>query len=339
MMSNRVLIVAELSANHGGDIKIAKETIKAAKLAGADAIKIQTYTADTLTIDSNKEYFLIDSGTIWDGRKLYDLYKEAYMPWEWTGILKDYSDEIGIEFFSTPFDKSAVDYLKKYDLPYYKIASFEITDIPLIRYIAKQGKPLIISTGIGTLAEIEDAVNACRLEGNNDIYLLKCTSQYPAEVKDANLNTMLDLKRRFNVEVGVSDHSEGWIVPVAAAALGAKIIEKHFILDKSIGGADASFSMEPDEFKNMVNLIREVELSLGEISYELTDKKISSRKFARSLFIVEDVRQGQVVDEKNVRSIRPGMGLEPKNYDLVLGMKFKSNFEKGTPLQMKMLEE
>lgn len=335
---NKVFIIAELSANHNQDFDIAIKTIKAAKESGANAIKLQTYTADTITIDSDREYFQIKQGTIWDGDTLHKLYQKAYTPWEWQPKLKEYAEELGLICFSSPFDKTAVDFLEEMKVPAYKIASFEITDIPLIEYTASKGKPVIISTGIATLSDIEEAVNACRRVGNNDIALLKCTSSYPAPIEDANLLTIPHLKETFNVVPGLSDHTMGHSVAIAAVALGAKIIEKHFILDRKIGGPDSSFSMEPAEFKQMVNAIRDVEKALGKINYELTPKVEKSRVFARSLFIVKDVKEGEEITEENVRSIRPGYGLHPKYYKEILGKKFRKNFEKGTPLEWGQFE-
>jgi len=337
-IDEKVFIIAELSANHNQDFEIAVKTIKAAKQVGADAIKLQTYTADTITIDCNNEYFQIKSGTLWDGRSLYDLYKEAYTPWEWQPKLKQIAEEEGLICFSSPFDKTAVDFLEKMDVPAYKVASFEITDIPLIEYIASKGKPVIISTGIATLADIEEAVNACRRVGNNDIALLKCTSSYPAPIDEANLRTIPNLRDTFKVIPGLSDHTMGSDVAIAAVALGAKIIEKHIILDRKLGGPDAAFSMEPEEFKQMVISIRNVEKALGIINYQLSPKVEKSRIFARSLFIVRDVKAGENLTEENVRSIRPGNGLHPKYYNLILGKKFRKSAEKGTSLDWGMFE-
>lgn len=332
-LSGGVLIVAEISANHGSDINIAIETIKAAKNAGANAIKIQTYTADTLTIDCNKEYFKIQSGTIWDGKNLYKLYEEAYTPWEWTSSLKKICDELGLLFFSTPFDNTAVDFLEEYDVPFYKIASFELTDIPLIKYVASKNKPIIMSVGISDFNDIDLAVATCRSVGNNDIILLQCTSQYPAKLEDSNLLTMVDMKTKFECEIGLSDHTEGSAVAQTAVALGAKLIEKHFILDRSIGGPDASFSMEPSDFAEMVRQIRMTQQIMGKIDYSLTDKKLSSRKFSRSLFIVEDVKKGDRITLSNIRSIRPGDGIHTKYLDEILGKTFNDDYERGEPLQ------
>jgi len=328
----KVFIIAELSANHGHDINIVKKSMKAAKESGADAIKIQTYTADTLTIDSNKEYFQLDSGTIWDGRTLYDLYSEGTLPWEWHEELMKYAVELDLIFFSTPFDNSAVDFLEDLNVPVYKIASFEAMDIPLVEYTASKGKPMIISTGVSTLSDIEEAVAACKRVGNENIVLLKTTSSYPAKVEDANLNTIPNLKETFDVEVGLSDHTMGITVPVLSVALGARVIEKHFILDKTIGGPDASFSLTPTEFSEMVQSVREAEKALGKVDYSMSEGKKNNRLISRSLFIVEDVRTGETLTEKNVRSIRPGHGLEPRYYNDVIGKKATQDLERGTPL-------
>lgn len=331
-------IIAELSANHGHDINIAKETIKAAKKAGADAIKIQTYTADTLTIDCDNEYFKLSSGTIWDGRTLYDLYSEASTPWEWQEELMEYAKELGLIFFSTPFDKTAVDFLEKLNVPAYKIASFEITDIPLIEYTASKGKPMIISTGIASLSDIEEAVETCKRRGNNQIVLLKCTSSYPAKIEDANLSTIPNMKQTFGVEVGLSDHTLGITVPVVSIALGAKVIEKHFILDKSIGGPDASFSLEPSEFRQMVDAVRDAEKALGKVDYSMTEKKQNGRLLGRSLFVVKDMKAGEFFTEENVRSIRPGYGMHPKFLKEVLGKVAKQDIGRGTPMEWDLIE-
>lgn len=337
-LSNHVLIIAELSANHNQDFMIAKKTIMIAKEAGADGIKIQTYTPDTMTIDCNNNYFTLNSGTIWDGKTYYDLYQEAYTPWEWHGELKEYAESLGLLFFSTPFDKTAVDYLEVLQVPMYKIASFEIMDIPLIEYAAAKGKPMIISTGIATLSEIEDAVEACRKVGNDQIMLLKCTSSYPARIEDANLKTMVNMKETFGVEVGLSDHTMGMTVPIIATSLGARMIEKHFILDRSIGGPDATFSMEPEEFKQMVIAVREAENAIGKVDYTLNEGKKNNRIIGRSLFIVEDIKKGEILTENKFRSIRPSNGLSPKYYDEVLGKKVTRDLKRGTPLEWKHIE-
>jgi pseudaminic acid synthase len=323
-----VFIIAELSANHNGSIETAIQTIKAAKRAGADCIKLQTYTAETLTINSNKDDFKI-KGTIWDGKNYYQLYKDAYTPWEWHEQLFKTAEEEGLVCFSSPFDKSAVDFLEKLNTPAYKIASFEITDIPLIEYVASKGKPIIISTGIAEIEDIELAVNACRKVGNNQIALLKCTSSYPAPIEEANMSMVRDLATRFNVISGLSDHTIGSTVPIVATALGAKIIEKHFILDRSIGGPDASFSMNEKEFTDMVKSVREAELAIGVIDYKLTDKQIKGKDFSRSLYFVENIKSGEVITEYNVRSIRPGFGLHPKYLKLIMGRPVRTNVYKG----------
>jgi len=334
----QVFIIAELSANHGQNIEVAIETVRAAKRAGADAIKLQTYTAETMTIDCNNKYFKdVLNGSIWEGRSLYDLYKEAYTPWEWHKELFRVAKEEGLLCFSTPFDNTAVDFLEQFNPPAYKIASFEIQDIPLIEYTASKGRPMIMSTGIAELEDIELAVQTCRDAGNNDITLLKCTSSYPAPIEEANLATIPDLKERFGVEVGLSDHTLGIVAPVVAVTLGARVIEKHFILNKSIGGPDASFSLDEKEFTEMVAAVRQAEKAVGQVSYELTEKVKASRKFARSLFAVKDIKAGEIFTEKNVRSIRPGYGLHPKYLKEILGKVAKEDLEKGTPLNSNYL--
>lgn len=332
--NNSVFIIAELSANHNGSLKKAIESIKIIKNTGADAVKLQTYTADTITIDSKKDDFKI-KGTIWEERYLYDLYKEAYTPWEWHEELFRVAREEGLKCFSTPFDKTAVDLLESLDNPFYKIASFEITDIPLIEYAASKGKPMIISTGIATDKDIQLAVDTCRVVGNNDITLLKCTSSYPAPIEEANLLMIPDLAKRFGVKSGLSDHTMGSIAPIVATTLGATLIEKHFIIDRSIGGPDSSFSMNESEFTEMVKAVREVEKSLGKIDYSLTNTQNNSRVFSRSLYVVEDIKAGEVISEKNVRSIRPGFGLHPKYLSQIIGKKVKTDIEKGERLLFK----
>ena len=335
---NKVFIVAELSANHNHNYDLAVQSIKAIKDCGADAVKVQTYTADTLTIDSDRDYFKIQQGTIWDGATLYQLYQTAYTPWEWQPKLKLLSEDMGLIFFSTPFDKSSVDFLENINVPAYKIASFEIVDIPLIEYTASKGKPIIISTGIATEEEIKDAVEACRRSGNDQIALLKCTSEYPAKIEDANLKMIPLLASNFNVIAGLSDHTLSTTVPIAAAAMGARIIEKHFILDKKIGGPDSSFSLEPSEFKKMVDEIRQVEKALGRVDFELSDKTKKNRTFARSLFAVMDIAAGELFTENNIRSIRPSNGLSPKYLKDILGKRALANIEKGTPLNWSLIE-
>jgi pseudaminic acid synthase len=332
-------IVAELSGNHLQDFDLAVRTIKAMKEAGADAVKLQTYTPDTITIDSNAKPFLLKGGTIWDGRTLYDLYREAYTPWEWQPKLKELAYELGLEFFSTPFDRTAVDFLETMNVPVYKVASPEITDIPLIEYIALKEKPVIISTGVAMLCDIQEAINACRRVGNSQIILLKCTSAYPTPIEDVNLRTIPNLRETFRVVVGLSDHTLGISVPIASIALGAKIIEKHFVLDKKLGGPDATFSLEPNEFGEMVKAVREAEKALGEVTYELTESMKNSRQYARSLFITEDMIEGDIFTEKNVRSIRPGQGLEPKHIFHILGKRITRNAKRGTPLNWNMITQ
>ena len=338
MNTQKCFIIAELSANHGGDINIAKETVRAAKRAGADAIKLETYTADTITLDVKSDLFKISQGTSWDGQYLHDLYKTASLPWEWHKELFQLAKEEGLVCFSSPFDISAVDFLETLEAPIYKIASFEITDIPLIKYVASKQKPVIISTGIATIEDIELAIKTCKAQGNNDITILKCTSAYPAEPEDANLLTIPDIVNRFKVKSGLSDHTLGTEAPVVAVALVATVIEKHFILDKSIGGADAHFSLDEQEFTQMVNAVRLAEKMMGKVDYEMTKKKKSSREFSRSLFIAEDVRAGQTLSEKNIKSVRPSFGLHPKYYDEVLGKTFLEDYKKGTPLSLELIK-
>ena len=330
MNYNRVFIVAELSANHNGSKDVALKTIRAAKRAGADAVKFQTYTADTITLDCQNEDFKIKQGTLWDGRYLYDLYQEAYTPWEWHRELYDVAKAEGLICFSSPFDKSAVDFLESLGNPIYKIASFEITDVDLIAYAARKGKPMVISTGIATEEDIRLAVDTCRSAGNNDITLLQCTSSYPAPIEEANLCMIADLANRFKVKVGLSDHTLGSIAGITAVSLGACMIEKHFILDRSIGGPDAFFSMNELEFSQMVKDIRTVESAIGQVNYEPTDKMKAGRAFSRSLYVAENMKKGEVITEINVRSVRPGYGLHPKYLPEILGKKVNRDIEKGT---------
>ncbi|ELR70590.1 N-acetylneuraminate synthase [Fulvivirga imtechensis AK7] len=330
--SSRVFIIAELSANHNGKLENAIETIKAAKRTGADAIKLQTYTPDTITIDSRNDDFRLKQGTIWDGKYLYDLYQEAYTPWEWHPELFRVAREEGLICFSSPFDPTAVDLLESLHAPAYKIASFEITDIPLIEYVASKGKPVIISTGIAEEGDINLALDACKRKDNDQIVLLKCTSSYPAPVEEANLAMIPDFRQRFGVISGLSDHTMGITVPVVATVLGAKVIEKHFILDRSIGGPDASFSLDEVEFKAMVKAVREAEASIGHVDYTLTEKQTKGRDFSRSLYVVKDLKEGEVITQEHVRSIRPGFGMHPKYLPSVLGKKAKKDIEKGTRL-------
>tara|TARA_Y100000385_G_scaffold290178_1_gene362265 strand:+ start:111 stop:1139 length:1029 start_codon:yes stop_codon:yes gene_type:complete len=334
-IKSKVFIIAELSANHNGSIETALETVRAAKRAGADAIKLQTYTAETMTIDCKNDFFMIKQDTAWDGEYLFDLYKRAYTPWEWHQEIYNLAKEEGLICFSSPFDNSAVDFLEELNSPIYKIASFEITDIPLIEYSASKGKPMIISTGIAEVKDIELAIDTCRKVGNNDVTILKCTSAYPADPKDANLLTIPDIKSKFGVKVGLSDHTMGIEGPVVAVALGATVIEKHFILDKNIGGPDAHFSLDEKEFTKMVISVRKAEEMIGKVDYEMTEKKKKSRQFSRSLFVVEDVKKGDVLTKENVRSIRPGFGLHPKYLSEIIGKEFNQDIDKGTPLSSK----
>lgn len=334
---SKTFIVAELSANHGHKLDVALESVRAAKEAGADAVKIQTYTADTITLNCDADDFKVKGGTLWDGRTLYDLYQEAYTPWEWHQAIFDEAKKCGLVCFSTPFDKTAVDFLEDLGNPIMKIASFEITDIPLIEYAAKKGKPMVISTGIAMPEDIELAVQTCRKAGNFDITLLKCTSSYPAPIKDANLMTMVDMKQRYGVKVGLSDHTMGYDVAVAAVALGATLVEKHFILDRSIGGPDAAFSMEIGEFAAMVKSIRNVEKALGNVVYSTDPSKIKGREFCRSLYVAEDVKAGDIITEHNVRSVRPGYGLHPKYLPEVLGKKLVKDCQMGERFSLDMV--
>lgn len=335
---NKAMIVAELSANHNGNKQIAIDTIRAAKRAGADAIKLQTYTADTITLDCSADDFKIKQGTIWDGKYLHGLYKEAYTPWEWHEELFHVAKEEGLVCFSSPFDKTAIDFLESLGNPIYKIASFEITDIPLIEYAASKMKPMVISTGIATEEDIRLAVETCRSVGNNDITLLKCTSSYPAPIEEANLCMIKDLAERYKVKSGLSDHTLGSVSAVVAVTQGATMIEKHFIIDRSIGGPDASFSMNEREFSQMVKDVRMAEMALGSVSYELTDKQKSGREFCRSLYVSEDMKSGDVITERNVRSVRPGFGLHPKYLKNILGKKVNRDLEKGTRFAMDFVE-
>ena len=336
--NNRVFIIAELSANHNGSIDTAIATIKAAKRAGADCIKLQTYTADTITLNTNKPDFQI-KGTIWDGKNLHELYREAYTPWEWHEQLFKVAEEEGLVVFSSPFDFSSVDFLENLNVPAYKIASFEITDIPLIEYVASKGKPVIISTGIATMEDIQMAVESCRKMGNENIALLKCTSSYPAPIEEANMIMIADMSKRFGVITGLSDHTMDSTVPVVAAALGAKIIEKHFILDRSIGGPDASFSMNEQEFTEMVKAIREAEKAIGVVDYQLTDKQIQGRNFCRSLYVSENLTVGDKITKSNIRSVRPGFGLHPKHFYKILGKKVNKSLSFGDRLSLEDIED
>ena len=330
---NSTFIIAELSANHNHDFEVAAESIKAAKDIGVDAIKLQTYTPDTITLDCSNKYFKIQHDTIWDGKTLYELYKEAYTPWEWQPKLKKLADEIGLICFSSPFDYTSVDFLENIKMPAYKIASCEITDIPLIRYIASKHKPIIISTGIARLEDIDEALLACKKEGNSQVILLKCTSEYPAPVSEANLKTIPDLSKRFDIMTGLSDHTMGVAVSIAAVVLGAKVIEKHFILNKEIGGPDAAFSLDKKEFKSMVDGIRTAEKAIGSVQYDFSERTNKSRTFCRSLFVTQDIKVGSQFTNQNIRSIRPGYGLPPKYLSDVIGKTSKFDLKRGTPLK------
>ncbi|RZV13148.1 pseudaminic acid synthase [Aliarcobacter butzleri] len=327
LQKDGTFIIAELSANHNGSLQTALDSIKAAKECGANAIKLQTYTADTLTLNSRNEDFMISGGTLWDGRNLYELYQEAYTPWEWHKELFHYARSLDIDIFSTPFDKTAVDFLETLNPSAYKIASFEITDYELVRYTASKQKPIIISTGIATIDEIQDVVNICKSVGNENIILLKCTSEYPAPLNEANLKTISNMKETFGVEVGFSDHTLGVVAPVVAVTLGAKVIEKHFIIDKSIGGADCGFSMDKKEFKQMVEAIRDAEKLIGVVDYSLNEKRKKQRRFARSLYISSDIKKGELFTLENIKSVRPFYGLHPKYLNDILGKVAKKDYK------------
>ena len=331
-------IIAEVSANHLQSFDKAVEIIKAAKKAGADAVKLQTYTPDTITLDCDNEYFQITQGTIWDGTTLHKLYQEAYTPWEWQPKLKQIAEEEGLICFSSPFDYTSVDFLEEMNVPAYKIASFEITDIPLIEYVASKGKPIIMSTGIATLGDIEEALATCKRMGNQQVALLKCTSAYPSPLEDINLRVIPNMKDTFGTIVGLSDHSLEHTVAVGAVALGAKIIEKHMTLNRAEGGPDAAFSMEPDEFKEMVDSIRALEKALGQVTYELTDKQKNSKEHARSLFVVKDIKKGESFTKDHVKSIRPGFGLATKYIGKVIGKRARYDIKKGTPVDWSLIE-
>lgn len=334
----RTFIVAELSANHGHKLEVALESVRAAKEAGADAIKIQTYTADTLTLNCDKPDFRLGKG-LWEGEIYYTLYQKAFTPWEWHQAIYDEAKKQGLVCFSTPFDKTAVDFLEELGNPIMKIASFEITDVGLLEYAAKKGRPMVISTGIATPDDIELAIKTCKDAGNNDITLLKCTSAYPAPIEAANLMTMVDMKQRYGVKVGLSDHTMGYDVAVAAVALGATLVEKHFIMDRSIGGPDAAFSMEKDEFAAMVKAIRNVEKALGEVVYPTDPNKIKGREFSRSLYVAKDIKAGEKFTEENVRSVRPGFGLHPKYLPDVLGETAARDLEMGERFSIDMIKK
>lgn len=332
---NPSYIIAEMSANHAGSIEHAKEIIHAAKESGADCVKIQTYTADTITMDCHNKYFHIDNGT-WEGENLYSLYQKAYTPWEWQAELYETAKKAGIDFFSTPFDFTAVDFLEEIGMEFYKIASFELVDIPLIDYVAQKRKPIIMSTGMASLGEIEEAVKTVR-KYDCPLALLKCSSAYPAIPDSMNLKTIPNMKEVFNLPVGLSDHSMGSIAAVTAVALGANIIEKHFCISREIENPDSSFSMEPKEFTEMVKNIRDAERAMGKICYEVTESEMSNRAFRKSIFVSKDIKKGELITKENVRVIRPSYGLAPKYYEEVLGLRALEDLAEGTPLNYKSI--
>ena len=334
-----VYCIAEVSANHNQDFETAVRIVQAAKDSGADAVKLQTYTPDTITIQSNRECFQVGGGTLWDGRSLYDLYKEAYTPWEWQPKLKKVADDLGMQCFSSAFDASAVDFLETMDVPAHKVASFELVDLPLIQKMAATGKPLIMSTGMATLEEIEEAVRTARRAGATQIALLKCTSAYPAPANEMNLRTIPELARRFDVPVGLSDHTMGIAVPVAAVSLGACIIEKHLTLARAAGGPDSAFSLEPEEFRAMVEGVRTAEKALGSVHFGVSERESRSRVFRRSLFVVRDVKKGELFTSENVRSIRPGDGLHTRHLAEVLGKTAALDIVQGTPLSWDLVNQ
>jgi len=336
MFGKSVFIVAELSANHNNDFDLTVKTIKAIADSGADAVKVQTYKPGSITLNLSTGYFSARKDGLWKGYTPWQLFKKAAMPYEWQVQLKKIAEDSGLIFFSSPFDTEAVDFLETLKVAIYKIASFEITDIPLIEYIASKGKPVIISTGVADIDDIQLAIDTCRNAGNNKIFLLKCTSEYPATINKANLLTIPDMKNRFEVEVGVSDHSCGIIVPLVAVSLGARIVEKHFILDRNMGGIDSAFSMEPDEFKEMVQKIRQAETAIGNINYEVRE---SDKYRRRSLFVIKNIRKGECISDQNIKSIRPGYGLPPKYFNSVLGKKVKRDLRIGSPLKEEDIDE
>ena len=331
---NSVYVIAEMSANHNGSLETAKEIIHAIKETGADCVKVQTYTADTITMDCRNEYFLLNGGT-WDGQNLYDLYKKAYMPWEWQGVLKKEAESIGLDFFSTPFDPTSVDFLESIDIPFYKIASFEVVDIPLIKKVAETGKSIIMSVGMASLAEIDEAVRVIKSYGN-DLALLKCSSAYPAVPEKMNLRTIQHLQETFQVPVGLSDHSMGSVSAVTAVALGARIIEKHFCLSRDFGGPDSSFSMEPAEFKQMVEDVQMAAKAVGDVAYQVSEEEKSNYAVRKSIFVSKDIKKGEPLTSENIRVIRPGYGMSPKFYEEVLGRKAIRDLSFGEPLDMGM---
>ncbi len=332
-------IIAEMSANHLMDFDRAVEIMRAAKEAGADAIKVQTYTPDTITLDCDDPCFQITQGTIWDGTTLHKLYQTAYTPWEWQPKLKQIAEDMGLVFFSSPFDLTSIDFLEEMDVPVYKVASFEINDIPFIRKIAKTGKPIIMATGVAYEEDIELALQTCYEEGNHNVILLKCTSAYPAPYEASNVKTVPDMAQKFDCITGLSDHTMGTAVAAAAVALGAKVVEKHMTLRRADGGADAAFSMEPEEFKLMVDEIRIIEKALGEVTYDLTPKQVKSREHSRSLFVAKDMKAGEVFTPENLRSVRPACGLHTKHYEEILGKKITRDAKLGTPMSWDLVEK
>lgn len=336
---DKTFIIAELSANHNSSLEIAVETIKAAAKAGADAVKLQTYRADTITLNSESDEFIIKGGSLWDGLSYYQLYDKAHTPWQWHKTLKDVAEKLGLILFSSPFDKTAVDYLEELNVPAYKIASFEINDLPLIEYVAKKNKPVIISTGVAAYDEIEDAVNTCRKSGNNDIILLKCTSSYPAPIEEANLLMIKKLSEDFNCITGLSDHTLNNVTAIAAVSLGAKVIEKHFILDKSINSPDAAFSLDENEFKKLVDDIRLAEKSLGKIDYSISKLVKQNRHFMRSLYVIKDIAKGDKFTSENIGSFRPNLGISPKYYFDIIGKKAACNIKANTPLKNELIDK
>lgn len=336
-LNEKVYVIAEMSGNHAGSKDRAFEILHAAKESGADCIKIQTYTPDTMTIDCNNEYFNIYGGT-WDGENLYKLYQKAYTPWEWQADLKAEAERIGLDFLSTAFDFSSVDFLESINLDFYKIASFELTDIPLLKYVASKNKPIILSTGMASLEEIEMAVKAIKEAGSSELVLLKCSSDYPAVTDEMNLRTMVDINKQFNVPVGLSDHSMGSVGVIAAVAMGARVIEKHFCVSRKVENPDSSFSLEPHEFKKMVEDIRSAELAMGKVKYGPSEREIANLKFRRSIFCVKDIKVGETVTSENVRVIRPSFGLAPVHIDEVIGKKAKADIKFGTPISWELFE-
>lgn len=329
-------IIAEMSANHAGSLDNAKEIIHAAKEVGADCVKIQTYTPDTMTLDCHNEYFDIKEGP-WKGENLYSLYQKAYTPWEWHKELRDEARKVGIDFLSTPFDHTSVDFLEELEMPFYKIASFELVDIPLLEYIASKQKPIIMSSGMGSLEDIQEAVDAIYGQGNRQLAIMKCSSAYPAKTEEMNLATIIDMKQRFGIPVGLSDHSLGYFSAATAVAMGASIIEKHFCISREIKNPDSGFSMEPQEFKEMITQVREVEKAKGVVTYGVSKQEESNACFRRSLFVVKDIAQGEALTPENIRSIRPAYGIKPKYYKEVIGKKANKTLKAGTPLRMEDL--